>query len=103
MSLNLIKDIQSHHDLRLIMPFGLELSLGDVVNVNRDGSFTLEGTSRSLLALPVDAHNVRAEQDAGVNMALDGRARHRSSLEFCTSNLALNWQGTTQHPQTFFP
>jgi hypothetical protein len=51
MSWRLIKTIQEATDLRLIVPFGLSLKLGDVISVGKDGRFTLEGTSRTLLDL----------------------------------------------------
>lgn len=49
MSWKLVKKIQADTDLRLILPFGLALRLGDVVSVGRDGAYALEGSSRSLL------------------------------------------------------
>jgi len=51
MSWKLIKSIQGETDLRLILPFGLSLRVGDVIGVGRDGNFTLEGSCRSLLGL----------------------------------------------------
>jgi len=55
MSWTLIKSIQKDTDMRLILPFGLNLKLGDIVSVSRrDGNFTLEGTSASILEIPVD-------------------------------------------------
>lgn len=51
MSWNLIKSIQKETDLRLILPLGLNLRIGDVVSVGSDGGFTLEGTADSLLGL----------------------------------------------------
>ena len=51
MSWRLIRSIQESDDLamRLIMPFGLSLGLGDVVEVQRNGTFLLEGSCESLL------------------------------------------------------
>jgi len=67
MSWSLIKSIQNDTDLRLIIPFGLNLKLGDIVSVSRkDGSFTLEGTSASILSLAVAG--VRPPQSAGVDL-----------------------------------
>ena len=67
MSWTLIKSIQKDTDMRLILPFGLNLKLGDIVSVSRrDGNFTLEGTSASILEIPVDG--VRPAQSAGVNL-----------------------------------
>lgn len=51
MSWNLIQSIQSKTDLRLILPFGLHLQVGDIVSVQRDGNFVLEGRSKSLLEM----------------------------------------------------
>jgi len=53
MSWKLIRSIQSQTDLRLILPFGLYLRIGDVVSVGRDGGLTLEGDAQSLLGVPV--------------------------------------------------
>lgn len=61
MSWDLIKSIQKETDLRLILPFGLNLQLGDVINVGRDGDFTLEGNCRALLG--VKPGPVRPPQD----------------------------------------
>jgi hypothetical protein len=55
MSWELVKSIQKTTDLRLVLPFGLNLKLGDVVAVGKDGVFTLEGTSASLLGMPAGA------------------------------------------------
>lgn len=49
MSLSLIKSIQDDTDLRLIVPFGLTLQMGDVISVSPDGEFTLQGNVKSLL------------------------------------------------------
>lgn len=61
MSWELIKSIQKETDLRLILPFGLNLQLGDVINVGRDGDFTLEGNCCSLLGIATGP--VRPPQD----------------------------------------
>jgi len=67
MGWNLIKSIQKNTDLRLIVPFGLNLKLGDVVSVNPDnGEFRLEGNSVSILDVPVA--DTRPPQDSGVNL-----------------------------------
>lgn len=63
MSWSLIKSIRNETDLRLVLPFGLQLRVGDVVSVNRrDGGVTLEGTSKSLLGTSVSK---RREQGVG--------------------------------------
>lgn len=51
MSWSLIKSIQKDTDLRLVLPFGLSLRLGDVISVDKDGTFTLEGSAQSLLRM----------------------------------------------------
>jgi hypothetical protein len=51
MSWDLIKAIQKDTDLRLIQPFGLNLRLGDVISVGKNGGFTLEGNCASLLGV----------------------------------------------------
>jgi len=57
MSRDLIKSIQKKTDLRLMLPFGLGLRLGDIVSVGRDGAFSLEGSTKSLLGLPIRARD----------------------------------------------
>jgi|NGEPerStandDraft_6_1074524.scaffolds.fasta_scaffold76349_2 hypothetical protein len=49
--MRLVQAIQSATDLRLVLPFGLSIQLGDVISVGRDGNFTLEGTSQSQLGM----------------------------------------------------
>ncbi len=66
MSWKLIKAIQEGTDLRLILPFGLNLKLGVVISVGKDGNFTLEGSSRSLLGM--SAGMPRATQPAAVDL-----------------------------------
>ena len=51
MSWKLIQSIQKKTDLRLILPFGLSVKLGDVINVGRDGNFALEGSCKSILEM----------------------------------------------------
>lgn len=56
MTWKLIEGIRAKADMRLIMPFGLGVRLGDVVEIGRDGGLSLQGTSRSLLRIsPGDA------------------------------------------------
>ncbi len=51
MNWDTIKSIQKETDLRLILPFGLALEVGDVISVDRNGEFTLEGSCASLLGI----------------------------------------------------
>lgn len=55
MDWDLIKSVQEDLDLRLILPFGLNLHLGDVISVDRSGNFSLEGSAQSLLGVALDA------------------------------------------------
>jgi len=66
MSWTLIKSIQEEADLRMILPFGLSLKVGDVIRVDRDGNFTLEGSCRSLLGL--SAGKLRPAQPGSVDL-----------------------------------
>ena len=67
MSWSLIKSIQKDTDMRLILPFGLNLRLGDVISVSRkDGAFNLEGSSASILHVPLNG--IRPPQSSGVNL-----------------------------------
>jgi hypothetical protein len=48
----LIKSVQQATDVRLVLPFGLNLVVGDVVSIDKkDGNLTLEGSTRSLLRM----------------------------------------------------
>jgi hypothetical protein len=66
MSWKLIKSIQKETDLRLILPFGLNLKLGDVIGVGKDGNFSLEGSANSLLGRGL--LKPRGAQPAKVNL-----------------------------------
>lgn len=66
------------------MPFGLNLKLGDVVSVNRNGTFNLEGTSASLLSRKVG--KVRQPQPANVNLMRQSGSD--TSLKFRTKGSA---------------
>ena len=89
MSWNLIKSIQKDTDLRLVLPFGLGLKLGDVISVSRkDGGFSLEGSVQSLLGMPLGG--VRPPEAAGVNLymqsgdsvSMKSRAQGKASTLF---------------------
>ena len=62
--IQLMKAIQAATDLRLVLPFGLSLQLGDVVSVGEDGRYTLEGSTRSQLGMdPGKQHEASAPED----------------------------------------
>jgi hypothetical protein len=69
------------------MPFGLNLKIGDIVSVNQDGSFTLEGSCHSLLGRdagavrPPDAA-VNLIRQSGKNTAIHFRAQGQTSTLF---------------------
>lgn len=63
MSKDLIKTIQGKTDMRLILPFGLSLRPGDIVSVGRDGGFSLEGSTESLLGLSVRTRDAGSPTD----------------------------------------
>jgi hypothetical protein len=85
-SWNLIKSIQSDTDLRLILPFGLALRLGDVISVGKNGGFTLEGKCESLLGIaPGTARDGKAMdlmRQSGENTSLAFRAEGEASTLF---------------------
>lgn len=72
MSWKLIRSIQGSDEIaqRLIMPFGLSLNLGDVVEVQRDGTFLLEGSSKTLLNL--DAGTPRSGKPKDIYVTYGG-------------------------------
>lgn len=87
MSWNLIKSIQQDTDVRLILPFGLSLQPGDVISVGKDGSFRLEGSTRSLLGLePGDTRPAPGGVDlyrlSGVGTSCTFRAAGEASALF---------------------
>lgn len=76
MAWSMVKSIQSDLDMRLVLPFGLGLRLGDVISVDRDASFTLEGNCQSLLREAVrgvrqspDAYSVTRQSGSGTSYA----------------------------------
>jgi hypothetical protein len=86
MSWKLIKSIQEDTDLRLILPFGLALQLGDVVSVDKNGSFALEGESGSVLGVPTNdprrGKPVDIEQLSGDDTSCSFRAAGDASTLF---------------------
>ena len=69
MSWKLIKSIQQKEaDLRLILPFGLNLRLGDVISVDKNGTFTLEGSLATVLGM--SAGTPRTASPSSVNLTL---------------------------------
>ncbi|GAT03709.1 hypothetical protein [Mycolicibacterium fortuitum] len=52
MSWDLLRSVQERTDTRLIIPFGLEIRIGDVIRVDPNGEFTLEGSTSSVLGVP---------------------------------------------------
>src|SRR5438552_16613725 len=77
MSWDLIRSIQKDTDLRLILPFGLNVHIGDVIGVQRDGSFILEGSSASLLG--ISPGNPRT---AGIGVDLAKQSGKNTSMTF---------------------
>lgn len=86
MSLKLIKSIQKDTDLRLILPFGLSLKLGDVIAVGPDGTFSLEGDVRSLLGISAGRSRTGEPTDSswssGKNVSHEFRLAGRASTLF---------------------
>lgn len=66
MSWRLIKEIQGDTDLRLILPFGLTVRLGDVISVGKDGTLKLEGSAKSMLRM--SAGKPREGDERGVDL-----------------------------------
>lgn len=61
MSRALLKSIQQQTDTRLILPFGTSARIGDVVRLGRDGGFSIEGSTKSILGMArPTAQDIRA-------------------------------------------
>ena len=87
MSLKLIQSIQKATDLRLILPIGLNLALGDVISVGQDGVFSLQGSCRSLVGVPPGSSRppgakVDFQQQAGEGTVCAFRAAGTASSLF---------------------
>jgi hypothetical protein len=87
MSLKLIQSIQKATELRLILPIGLNLALGDVISVAKDGVFRIEGSCRSLLGVPPGSSRppgakVDFQQQAGEGTVCAFRAAGTASSLF---------------------
>jgi len=84
---NQLAAIQKETDLRLIIPFGLTLRLGDVISVGKDATFSLEGTARSVLGQPVGAPRkkgapVSTYWSSGNDVSCEFRAAGTASMLF---------------------
>lgn len=51
MSWDLLKTIQKETDIRLILPLGLNVRVGDIVRVGDSGNFSLQGSTKSILGM----------------------------------------------------
>jgi hypothetical protein len=88
MSWNLIKSIQKKTDLRLILPIGLTVKIGDIISVDRNGEFTHEGNCKSLLGIaagkPLQEQNGKADLffQSGRDTKFAFRAKAKASSLF---------------------
>jgi hypothetical protein len=51
-SWDLLRSVQKETDIRLILPIGLNIRVGDIVRVGDGGKFSLEGSTKSILGIP---------------------------------------------------
>jgi hypothetical protein len=49
MGWDLLRDVQKQTDIRLIFPLGLTVRVGDIIRVGKDGTFSLQGSTKSIL------------------------------------------------------
>jgi hypothetical protein len=87
MSWDLITSIQRETDLRLILPFGLNLEPSDVISVAENGDFGLEGSSQTLLGLPAGEPRETGEavdlfRQVGKEVSCEFRAEGEASSLF---------------------
>ncbi len=87
MSRDLISSIQRETDLRLILPFGLNLKPGDVVSVADSGDLGLEGSAQSVLGMPAGKPRrpgkpVNLFRQVGKDVSCEFRAAGRTSSLF---------------------
>jgi hypothetical protein len=86
MSWDLIRAVQGDTDVRLILPFGLALRLGDVISVGKDGNFTLQGNAKTLLGVGSGrsrtGKDVDIEQSSGKDTSWQFRAAGEASSVF---------------------
>lgn len=84
---NLVSSIQRETDLRLILPFGLNLKPGDVVSVADSGDLGLEGSAQSVLGLPAGKPRAPGKpvdifRQVGKDISCEFRAAGRASSLF---------------------
>ena len=86
MSWDLIRAVQRDTDVRLILPFGLALRLGDVISVGKDGGFTLQGSAKTLLGVgwgkARTGKGVDIEGSSGKDVSRQFRAAGKASTVF---------------------
>lgn len=81
----LIKAIQTETNLRLIMPFGLNVRVGDVVSTGKDGEVTLEASAKSVLDIDVGLPREPAPGGDGYWLSNEGSScRFRAKGEAST-------------------
>ena len=67
MSWDLLRTVQQKTDIRLILPFGMNIRVGDVISLDRGGAFSIQGSTASVLGLPRPAaEDVRDGRDVDV-------------------------------------
>jgi hypothetical protein len=86
-SQELVASIQNKTDLRLILPFGLNLRVGDVVSVAESGELGLEGSAQSLLGLAPGrprrpSGSIDVYRQAGRKVSCEFRAAGKASTLF---------------------
>ena len=85
MSWDLIRAIQKKEDLRLILPFGLNLRVGDVVAVEDNGNFSLLSNSFSFLGIgAVEVRTPATQVDLDDHWGDDVKVQFRSAADAST-------------------
>jgi hypothetical protein len=69
---NLVASIQRDTDMRLILPFGLYIRNGDTISVANDGTFSIHGSTSSLLGMDPGRRRASAASGDLCRLSSDG-------------------------------
>jgi hypothetical protein len=76
---DILRSVQKQADTRLIYPFGLSVRVGDVIRIGAGGGFSIEGSTQSLLGVPIPSADQLRTGTPGDRMWTSGK---RTKLTF---------------------